>query len=89
MLSPFGAVALKEDLSEHNFGYCFNAAEWIFADSPLRGACARQEVYVEITSWKDFDAWLLWIETFRVSVLRNIAAQIQPTGTALGKTSIN
>src|SRR5437660_9556426 len=31
-----------------DFGYCFNAGEWSFPDSSLRGAYARQEVYAHM-----------------------------------------
>jgi len=45
-----------------DFGYCFNAAEWSFPDSPLRGAYTRQEVYARVESWSDFEPWLSRIE---------------------------
>ena len=30
-------------------GYCFNAGEWTFPDSPLRGVYARNDVYREVS----------------------------------------
>ena len=47
-----------------DFGYCFNAGEWSFPDSPLRGTYARNEVYEHIASWDDFAPWLERIEEF-------------------------
>ena len=29
-------------------GYCFNAGEWTFPDSPLRGVFARNQVYAKV-----------------------------------------
>lgn len=59
-----------------DFGYCFNAAEWSFPDSPLRGAYARQEVYAHVTSWKDFEPWLSRIERCSLAALQRIAEEI-------------
>lgn len=36
-------------------GYCFNAGEWSFQDSPLRGAYARNEVYENVSGWEAFE----------------------------------
>ena len=46
-------------------GYCFNAGEWSFPDSPLRGVFGRNDVYACITGWESFEPWLSRIETFR------------------------
>jgi len=43
-------------------GYCFNAGEWKFADSPLRGVYARNDVYRGVTGWESFEPWLGRIE---------------------------
>ncbi len=43
-------------------GYCFNAGEWTFPDSPLRGVYARNEVYREVKGWESFQPWLGTIE---------------------------
>src|SRR5579864_4285375 len=32
-------------------GYCFNAGEWNFPDSPLRGVFPRNQVYARVTNW--------------------------------------
>jgi len=39
-------------------GFCFNAGEWTFPDSPLRGVYARNSVYSAVTGWKSFEPWL-------------------------------
>jgi hypothetical protein len=36
-------------------GYCFNAGEWTFPDSPLRGVYARNCVYQHVTGWGSFE----------------------------------
>ena len=59
-----------------DFGYCFNAGEWSFPDAPLRGAYARQEVYANVTSWKDFEPWLSRIEGCSLVALQRIAGKI-------------
>ncbi|HZQ20274.1 MAG TPA: HipA family kinase [Terriglobales bacterium] len=59
-----------------DFGYCFNAAEWSFPDSPLRGVYARQEVYAHIDSWNDFEPWLSRIEGCSLGALEGIAEEI-------------
>ena len=43
-------------------GYCFNAGEWNFPDSPLRGVYARNDVYRGVRGWDDFEPWLSRIE---------------------------
>src|SRR5947208_3296346 len=59
-----------------DFGYCFNAAEWSFPDSPLRGAYARQEVYAHVESWSDLEPWLSRIEQCSKAALQSIAREI-------------
>lgn len=36
-------------------GYCFNAGEWTFPDSALRGVYARNSVYAQVTGWESFE----------------------------------
>ena len=36
-------------------GYCFNAGEWSFPDSPLRGVYANRSVYDGVKGWEDFE----------------------------------
>jgi hypothetical protein len=45
-----------------DFGYCFNAGEWVFRDSPLRGVYARNAAYRGVTEWESFEPWLSRIE---------------------------
>ena len=46
-------------------GYCFNAGEWDFPDSALRGVFARNFVYQHVCGWESFEPWLSRIENFR------------------------
>ncbi|MCU1305670.1 MAG: hypothetical protein JWN45_365 [Acidobacteriaceae bacterium] len=59
-------------------GYCFNAGEWSFPDSPLRGVYARNEVYREITGWDSFEPWLTKIEQMSTEAIGNCAEGIPP-----------
>ena len=36
-------------------GYCFNAGEWTFPDSPLRGVYGRNDVYRGVIGWQSFE----------------------------------
>ncbi len=36
-------------------GYCFNAGDWSFPDSPLRGVYANRGVYRGVRGWEDFE----------------------------------
>jgi hypothetical protein len=36
-------------------GYCFNAGEWTFPGSPLRGAYANNCVYGRVMGWEAFE----------------------------------
>jgi hypothetical protein len=57
-------------------GYCFNAGEWNFPDSPLRGAFARHSVYESVTGWQSFEPALLNVEQMNIDDLWRIAAEI-------------
>jgi hypothetical protein len=59
-------------------GYCFNAGEWNFPDSPLRGVYARNEVYFGVTGWDSFEPWLTHIESMSPEALWELAGQIPP-----------
>src|ERR1700723_2066194 len=39
-------------------GFCFNAGEWTFPDSPLRGVYQRNLVYARVTGGGGFEPWL-------------------------------
>ena len=57
-------------------GYCFNAGEWNFPDSPLRGVFARNSVYEDVTGWKSFEPVLSRVEQIELADLREIAREI-------------
>jgi hypothetical protein len=59
-------------------GYCFNAGEWTFPDSPLRGAFSRNIVYAHIAGWDNFAPWLERIEHFDSAELSSFAESIPP-----------
>ena len=61
-----------------DFGYCFNAGEWIYRDSPLRGVYARNLVYRDVTDWESFEPWMSRIEKLEPDVVWRIADQIPP-----------
>ena len=59
-------------------GFCFNAGEWTFPDSPLRGVYARNRVYAAVTGWKSFEPWLSRIETIDATKLWEVAEVVPP-----------
>src|SRR5438309_6094038 len=59
-------------------GYCFNAGEWNFPDSPLRGVYAYNAVYKDVRGWKSFEPWLSKIESIDQAELAK-AAEDLPT----------
>ncbi|HEX6465850.1 MAG TPA: HipA family kinase [Terriglobales bacterium] len=59
-------------------GYCFNAGEWTFPDSPLRGVYARNSVYSRINGWQSFEPWLSAIESFAPRTIWEYAETIPP-----------
>jgi hypothetical protein len=59
-------------------GFCFNAGEWNFPDSPLRGVYQRNRVYASVTGWESFEPWLGKIETMEPDTLWRIAEQVPP-----------
>jgi hypothetical protein len=59
-------------------GYCFNAGEWTFPDSPMRGVFARNQVYRNITGWESFEPWLSRMEALPAETLWKIAEQVPP-----------
>jgi hypothetical protein len=50
-------------------GYCFNAGEWTFPDSPLRGIYPYNTVYLGVTGWESFEPWLSQIEELSESAI--------------------
>ena len=57
-------------------GYCFNAGEWSFPDSPLRGVYARNCVYKSVTSWDAFEPALSRAEQIDIEEIWRLAADI-------------
>ena len=62
-------------------GYCFNAGEWNFPDSALRGVYARNYVYQEVYGWESLEPWLSRVENFDAGVIHEIAGGIPPEWT--------
>jgi HipA-like kinase len=59
-------------------GYCFNAGEWTFPDSPLRGVYARNCVYQDVTGWKAFEPALSKAEEADITDIWRCAEPIPP-----------
>jgi hypothetical protein len=57
-------------------GYCFNAGEWTFSDSPLRGAYANNCVYERVTGWEAFEPVLSRAEEMDAHTIWRCAADI-------------
>jgi hypothetical protein len=61
-----------------DYGYCFNAGEWVFRDSPLRGVFARNFVYRGVRGWESFEPWLSRIEQMAEQRIWEIAERVPP-----------
>jgi hypothetical protein len=59
-------------------GYCFNAGDWTFPDSPLRGAYPWNEVYEGVRGWESFEPWLSGIEQMDPSMIHACADGVPP-----------
>ena len=57
-------------------GYCFNAGEWSFPDSPLCGVYANNCVYKHVTGWDAFEPALIRAEQMDVDEIWRIATAI-------------
>jgi len=57
-------------------GYCFNAGEWTFPDSPLRGAYANNCVYEGVMGWEAFEPALSRAEEMDAHAIWRCAAGI-------------
>src|SRR5436305_694970 len=62
-------------------GYCFNAGEWNFPDSALRGVYARYFVYQGVCGWESFEPWLSRVENMDPAVIHEIAGTVPPVWT--------
>ena len=59
-------------------GFCFNAGDWNFPDSPLRGVYSHTAVYSNVTGWRSFEPWLTRLERFNESDLFAIGDELPP-----------
>jgi hypothetical protein len=59
-------------------GYCLNAGEWDFPDSPLRGVYARNCVYKDVTGWESFEPALSRAEQADIGDIWRCARRIPP-----------
>jgi hypothetical protein len=57
-------------------GYCFNAGEWTFPDSPARGAYANNCVYGGVMGWEAFEPALSRAEEIDAHTIWQLAAEI-------------
>jgi len=57
-------------------GYCFNAGEWTFPDSPLRGVYANNCVYEGAVGWEAFEPALSRAEEMDAQAIWRCAADI-------------
>jgi len=60
-------------------GFCFNAHEWNFPDSPLRGLYWRPAVYETVTGMDAFEPWLSRLESEIDEVAISESAEGIPT----------
>jgi hypothetical protein len=61
-----------------DYGYCFNAGDWVYRDSPLRGVFALNSVYRGVTGWESFEPWLGRIESLAEETVWSIAETVPP-----------
>ncbi|MFQ5664335.1 MAG: HipA family kinase [Terriglobia bacterium] len=59
-------------------GFCFNAGEWNFPDSPLRGLYYRHRPYAQVRGWESFEPYLTRLEALAPRVLDEAAAAVPP-----------
>jgi hypothetical protein len=63
-------------------GFCFNAEEWNFPDSPLRGVYAWNYVYgsanSSVTGWESFERWLQRLESLEEESILAAGDDIPP-----------
>lgn len=61
-----------------DYGFCFNAGEWTYRDSPLRGVYARNAVYRDVVGWENFEPWLSRVEELQPETVWSIAEMVPP-----------
>jgi hypothetical protein len=59
-------------------GFCFNANEWNFPDSPLRGLYSRPAVYSSVSGLDSFEPFLRRLEYLHDDVLEDAASHLPP-----------
>ena len=59
-------------------GFCFNASEWSFPDSPLRGLYSRQAVYGGVAGMDSFEPYLGRLENLETGFLEEAAEAVPP-----------
>jgi hypothetical protein len=59
-------------------GFCFNASEWNFPDSPLRGLYHRHRVYASVHDLNAFDPFLTRLEALPARALDEAATAVPP-----------
>lgn len=59
-----------------DFGHCFDAGNWRFYDSPIRGGYHDNCVYRQIAGWEAFEPWLTRIETISSQTIWDIVHQM-------------
>lgn len=59
-------------------GFCFNAGDWNFPDSPLRGVYNRNFVYAGIRGWASFEPWLSRLERYEEAAIYAAGEEIPP-----------
>ena len=59
-------------------GFCFNASEWSFPDSPLRGLYSRHVVYRDVAGLESFQPFLGRLENLDEEFLEEAAASVPP-----------
>ena len=59
-------------------GYCFNAGEWTFPDSPLRGTYGWNDVYADVRGWESFEPWVTKIEELDEAALMSLGETLPP-----------
>ncbi len=72
-LNSYGYVASMIDQ-----GFCFNANEWNFPDSPMRGLYSRLSVYEKVVGLDSFEPFLGRLEHLTEDFLEEAAASVPP-----------
>jgi hypothetical protein len=57
-------------------GYCFNAGEWTFPDSPVRGVYAHNCVYAGVKGWEAFEPALTLAEEMDSTAIWRCACEL-------------